>query len=237
MEWPDNIKIGAQPPSAYVPPLDVALTGAEREKLYFWHALPPMWWELPYDDFLAARRIRMAAVIHEAWKQLTGKSVDAAAVAPSISDLVNAGESDAVEFKATLRTNLHTNQIDEKMQLAAIKTIAGFLNAKGGTLLIGVTDDGAVLGLDADGLASEDKMGLHLVNLVRDRIGEVFLPYVHSRFEDQEGRRVLAVRCEPGPKAAFVKDAGLHRFFVRGGNSTAELSGPSVTDYVKQRFK
>jgi hypothetical protein len=33
-------------------------------------------------------------------------------------------------------------------------------------------------------------MGLHLVNLVRDRMGEIFLPYVHPHFEDQDGQHV-----------------------------------------------
>jgi hypothetical protein len=98
------------------------------------------------------------------------------------------------------------------------------------------SDNGEVLGLDADGFPNEDKMGLHLVNLVKDRLGEVFLPYVHPHFEDQEEQRVLAIRCEKGPKAAFLKDGNFHRFFVRGGNATTELTGASVTDYVKQRF-
>jgi predicted HTH transcriptional regulator len=154
-----------------------------------------------------------------------------------VADLIAGGESDAVEFKSTLRTNLHTKQPDEKMQLAVLKTIAGFLNAKGGALVVGVSDDGETLGLEADGFPNEDKMGLHLVNLVRDRIGEVFLPYVHPHFEEFDGSRILTVRCEKGPKAAFVKDGSLQRFFVRGGNSTAELQGPSITDYVKQRFE
>jgi hypothetical protein len=102
--------------------------------------------------------------------------------------------------------------------------------------LIGVADGGEVLGLTADGFPNEDKLGLHLVNLIKDRVGEVFLPYVHPHFEDQNGARVLAIRCEKGPKAAFVKDGSLQRFFVRGGNATTELSGSSVTDYAKQRF-
>jgi hypothetical protein len=79
-------------------------------------------------------------------------------------------------------------------------------------------------------------MGLHLVNLIKDRIGDVFLPYIHPHFEEQDGVRILAVRCERGPKAPFVKDGNQQRFFVRGGNATAELIGSSVTDYVKQRF-
>ena len=237
VEWPANIKIGKKPPADYVPPLDHAMSAEERDRLYGWHALPPLWWELPYHDFLVQRRVRMADVIRQAWELLTIGSAPAAAVAPvAIADLIAGGETGAVEFKSTLRMNLHTGQVDDKIQLSALKTIAGFLNAKGGTLLIGVSDDGEVLGLDADGFQNEDKLGLHLVNLVKDRIGEVFLPYIHPHFQDENGARVLAIRCEKGPKAAFLKDGNLQRFFVRGGNATTELSGGSVTDYVKQRF-
>ncbi len=46
----------------------------------------------------------------------------------------------------------------------------------------------------------------------------------------------LAVRCDKGPKAAFVKDGAAQRFYVRGGASTQELQGPSIPDYCKQRF-
>lgn len=153
-----------------------------------------------------------------------------------VTELITAGEGDAIEFKSTLRTNLHTRQHDDKIQLAVLKTIAGFLNAKGGTLLIGVSDSGEGLGLEADGFANEDKMGLHLVNLMKDRVGEVFMPYVHYHFEDEEGGRVLAIRCDKGPKAAFVKDGSMQRFYVRGGASTQELQGSSIPEYCKQRF-
>lgn len=237
VEWPANIKIGKKPPADYVPPLDHAMSASERDQLYGWHALPPLWWELPYHEFLVQRRVRMADVIRQAWELLTVGSMPAADVAPvAIADLIAGGETGAVEFKSTLRTNLHTGQVDDKIQVSVLKTITGFLNAKGGTLLIGVADDGEVLGLDADGFQSEDKLGLHLVNLVKDRIGEVFLPYIHPHFQDESGARVLSIRCEKGPKAAFLKDGNLQRFFVRGGNATTELSGASVTDYVKQRF-
>ncbi len=237
VEWPANIKIGKKPPADYVPPLDHAMSADERDRLYRWHALPPLWWEMPYHEFLVQRRVRMADVIRQAWELLTVGSAPAAPVAPiAIADLIAGGETGAVEFKSTLRMNLHTGQIDDKIQVSVLKTVAGFLNAKGGTLLIGVADDGEILGLDADGFQSEDKLGLHLINLVRDRMGEVFLPYIHPHFQDQNGGRVLAIRCEKGPKAAFLKDGNLQRFFVRGGNATAELSGASVTDYVKQRF-
>lgn len=237
VEWPENIKIGKQPPAEYVPALDAQMTASERERVYGLHALPHLWWELPYDQFLVERRLRMAQVVRRAWEQLRGDAAIEAVAPPSVAELIAGGETGAVEFKSTLRINLHTGQPDEKMHLSALKTIAGFLNAKGGTLLIGVADDGEVLGIGADGFPNEDKMGLHLVNLIKDRIGEVFLPYVHPHFEDQEDERVLMVRCEPGPKAAFLKDGKEQRFFVRGGNATTELSGAGTTDYINHRFK
>jgi predicted HTH transcriptional regulator len=132
-------------------------------------------------------------------------------VEATIAELIAGGETEGVEFKATLRTNLHTGQHDDKMHMAVLKTIAAFLNAGGGTLLIGVADDGVVTGLTADGFANEDKMSLHLVNLLRDRVGELFLPYIHPEFIEHDGSRVLSVRCERGPKPAFVKEGAAQR--------------------------
>ncbi|RVA14636.1 DUF262 domain-containing protein [Mesorhizobium sp. M7A.F.Ca.US.002.01.1.1] len=237
VEWPDNLKISDQPPSAYAPALHAALSPKDRADMMRWHALPANWWEMEYQDFLRERRGLMAQLVHDAYRKLSGDIEPEAPAKVSIQELLANGETDAVEFKSTLRTNLHTGQVDEKMHLASLKTIAGFLNARGGTLMIGVADDGKVVGLNADGFANEDKMALHLVNLIRDRIGELFLPYIHPHFDEHDGARVMVVQCEAGPKAAFIKDGPAHRFFVRGANATAELSGNAVTDYVKARFR
>jgi hypothetical protein len=237
VEWPDNLKISDQPPKEYAPALDAKLSSNEREDMQKWHALPPMWWDLPYEEFLKERRVRMGRMVRDGYQMLCGDGPSAKPTVITVAELLAAGESGGVEFKSTLRTNLHTGQPDEKIHLSALKTIVGFLNAHGGMLVIGVDDEGKVLGLAADGFPSEDKMGLHLVNLIRDRIGEIFLPYVHPHFEDQDGQRVLVVRCEKGPKPAFLKDGSVQRFYVRGANATAELSGSSVTDYVKAHFK
>jgi hypothetical protein len=236
LEWPANLQISAASPADYAPPLDGQLSAAKREQVYFWHALPALWWLLSYEDFLIARRSRIAQVIEKAWKQLTGSLATEVPTPLSVSELLVAGETPSVEFKSTLRMNLHTGQQDDKIQIAALKTIAAFLNAQGGTLLVGIADDASVLGIDADGFTNEDKMSLHLVNLVKDRIGDLFMPYVHPHFDEQAGKRILVVKCEKGPKPAFVKDASLQRFFVRGGNATTELMGSHITDYVKARF-
>jgi hypothetical protein len=236
VEWPDNLVIGAKSPSEYVPVFDQKLTANQREKSDFWHALPSFWWLLPYDQFLKDRREKMAKVIHEAWKTLTGNLPSDEPLKLSAIELINAGESDVIEFKSTLRTNLHTQKYDEKMEFAVVRTIAGFLNGQGGTLLIGIADNGDAVGLDFDKFASEDKMSLHLGNLIKDKIGDTYFPYIHSHFDDFQDQRILSVRCEKCAKPAYIRDNTQQRFFVRSGNSTSELTGGSIVEYVKLRF-
>jgi predicted HTH transcriptional regulator len=125
--------------------------------------------------------------------------------APSIAALVAAGEGDVIEFKSTLRTNLHTGERDPRMEHVVLKTIAGFLNKDGGTLAIGVADDGAPIGLDRDGFPNEDKMALHLVNLLKDRLGGEHAISVHPRFDDYDGVRVLTVECGRSKSPVFVR--------------------------------
>src|SRR5262249_5865593 len=80
----------------------------------------------------------------------------------SLAEVLRGGESATVEFKSSLRVNLHTRNRDAKIEHAVLKTIAAFLNSDGGILVVGVDDKGIPLGLDADGFQSEDKMLQHL---------------------------------------------------------------------------
>ena len=69
---------------------------------------------------------------------------------PTALELIHAGESFGVEFKSTARHNMRSGQRDDRIKVAIARTVAGFLNASGGTLMIGVDDTGSVLGLGAD---------------------------------------------------------------------------------------
>src|SRR5262249_25123241 len=157
---------------------------------------------------------RIAQTIREAYENLAGKT-ETHPITVNVSDLIASGETGAIEFKSTLRTNLHTGEKDPRMELAVLKSVAGFLNAKGGTLILGVADDGTPVGLDKDAFGSEDKMSLHLVNLLKDRIGAQHSISIQPRFDDYDGVRVLVVECSASPTAAYVKDGLIEKFFVR----------------------
>ena len=49
-----------------------------------------------------------------------------------------------------MRWNWRENKLDKKMEEIILKTISAFSNAEGGKLLIGVTDEGEILGLESD---------------------------------------------------------------------------------------
>jgi predicted HTH transcriptional regulator len=53
-----------------------------------------------------------------------------------------------------------------------LKTIAAFLNTEGGDLLIGVADDGSIVGIERDQLESDDKFMRHLTQVVRNGLGD-----------------------------------------------------------------
>ncbi len=56
----------------------------------------------------------------------------------TIDELVANDEDSAVEFKSTARWDLRENTASRLMEDAVVKTVAGFLNSDGGTLLIGL---------------------------------------------------------------------------------------------------
>ena len=73
-------------------------------------------------------------------------------------ELIRQRESKTLEFKSTLRWNLKEDLKDDKrITHAALKTIAAFLNTEGGDLLLGVADDGTIMGIEHDRLENDDK--------------------------------------------------------------------------------
>lgn len=239
VEWGDNIQISNKAPQEYIPEITNRFSQSEIEKMYRLHALPQNWEHMEYRDFLEKRRELMAQIIAEGYKILvSGQSEeDTGSDVVDLISLVESGESEAVEFKSTLRTNLHTNNRDQRMEQSVLKTIAGFLNTNGGTLIIGLSDDGNPVGIEVDGFENEDKMSLHLVNIIKARMGISAMTNVHIHFDDHKNSRVLVVNCQNSPSPVFVKDNEIERFYIRTGPSTTELTASQTQEFIKQRFR
>lgn len=154
----------------------------------------------------------------------------------STADLIAEGENNYMEFKSTLRWNIHTNKKDKAIEHASLKTIAAFLNSQGGTLLIGVKDDGTLLGLKTDQFQNEDKMLLHLNKLIKDKIGTLHTRFVHMDIETLDDKKVLRVECDSATAPAYLTDGNQDMFYIRTGPATTQLRVSKVFDYIRMRF-
>ena len=67
----------------------------------------------------------------------------------TIEELLVAGES-PILYKSSLRWDLRKETVNTALQKVVAKTVAGLMNFEGGTLLIGVADDGSVIGIEKD---------------------------------------------------------------------------------------
>ena len=239
IEWGDNGKISDDAPSDYYPiMIEQVENKADRIAMHHWHALPDNWQNMPYTQFLEKRREMMAQIVREAYEKLRGDGdmADQSIPVTAIDVVVQSGEGKTREFKSTLRMNMHTKQPDPRMELGCLKTVAALLNTYGGTLVIGVADNGDPVGIEADGFPDEDKMLLHFSNLVNSRIGPEYEMYIHPHFEDYRRYRILAVECMPAKSAVYVKDGNTERFYVRSSAATRELLPSEMQTYIKQRF-
>lgn len=238
IEWPDNVAISNQPPAVYLPPLEERFSRNELDQMYRYHALPSGWEKMDYWLFLERRRELMAQIIREAYNKLTtGPVMEPQLNEVDLAQIIANGESDAVEFKSTLRVNLHTRQVDGRIEHAALKTLAGFLNAEGGTLFVGIADDGAAVGLDADNFPSEDRINLHLTSIVNRNMGPVAGTQIHANFEDVQEHRVFVIRCERARTPVYLKVGDKESFYVRTGASTTELTISQAQEYIRQHWK
>ncbi len=167
-------------------------------------------------------------------KLFDGEGVDESGV---VLDMIKGGEGHKVEFKSSLRTNLHTKEIDKKVEHASLKTITAYLNSNGGTLLIGVGDKGEMVGLGNDSFSDRDKAGLHFTNLIKNHIGPEYLPYIKFNIVNVGGKEILKVDCEKSRKHVFLRQGDEEEFYVRNGPSSVKLNGNALVDYISNNFK
>ena len=154
----------------------------------------------------------------------------------STQDLIAQGEGEFVEFKSTLRWNLKAEKKDKNITHAITKTIAAFLNSDGGILLVGVGDDGEVLGLDADRFENEDKMLLFLTDTIKTQLGTLHLDHINFHTETIADKNVLRIDVQAGSDPCYLSKEKLDHFYIRTGPSTTDLRLSKLFDYLNKRF-
>ena len=154
----------------------------------------------------------------------------------STKELIEAGENDYVEFKSSVRWSLEKEHRDKLVEFALIKAMAGFMNTKGGTVLVGINDQKEILGIGQDRFENFDKILLHLTQLIKDRISPLHLEFIKIEVEAIGDKNILRIDCEPATSPAYVKERNDEAFYVRTGPSTSSLQVSKIFDYVRRRF-
>ena len=125
------------------------------------------------------------------------------------------------------------------------KTIAGFMDVEGGTLLIGVDDSGTVLGVERDlngnvqAMNAKDRDSFDL--LFRSRLLQFleaeFGPYIHLAFKVIENKTIAVVQVEYSPKPVFLKINNSKEFYVRSGNTSKLLDVAASHNYISMHWE
>ena len=179
--------------------------------------------------------VKQAAL--EAYRTFAPQATDA-----EIAALIEQDESIEVEFKASAWWDIPRNT-KGKFNKRIAEAIAAFLNVeKGGTLLIGVDDDGSVIGIEYDynkkfdNRKNRDVYGNNLMSSILSACGQDCGTCIQISFGQVEGKDVCRVTVLPSPRPVYSKDGQDEYFYIRAGNSNRALNVREANNYIKNRF-
>ena len=162
-----------------------------------------------------------------------------------LEEVIAEGESGDLEFKSSFLWSYQGGCVDKRLEEVILKSIAAFSNSDGGTLLVGVKDDGEILGLEQDYNSlkgNKDEFELHLRNLVNKSFGVGFAATgISVTFPAVAGKEICKIEIKRAitPQYLTITDKNnskVEKFFVRSGNSSVELALKEITPYVQARF-
>jgi membrane protein YdbS with pleckstrin-like domain len=167
----------------------------------------------------------------------------APAVSPTtiaVPELIAGGENQRVEFKSSLMWDYHRQAANKDLYEPVMKNVVAFMNAGGGTLLIGVDDEGQILGLEPDfktmKKGNTDSFE-NIFNMAFNRmIGAEYRHYVDLTFPELEGKVVCVIAVQPSALPAYMTFKGAEKFYIRAGNGSQSLTVRKATQYIQDRF-
>ena len=122
-----------------------------------------------------------------------------------------------------------------------MKNIVAFLNSEGGELLIGVSDDGEILGIgkDLESLKKQNTDGFENVfgMAFNKMIGVEKRRFVSVTFPEIQGETICRLTVSPSNEPAYLQYKGDERFYIRAGNASQPLTVSKATAYIRSRFE
>ena len=151
------------------------------------------------------------------------------------------GETDTVEFKSSLRYDYRQKCSNKVLEHVILKTLSAFMNSGGGVLVIGVDDEGEVLGLDNDyqslNKKNSDGFLLALTALVNTQIGKKYHRYLQFSMLTHNNQEICWIAVQPSSDPVFMGKKGSEEFYIRASVSSQPLSLRECYEYIQKQWK
>jgi len=161
----------------------------------------------------------------------------------SLSQLIQEGEGKFIEFKSTMIVNPDSKLLDSRQKHRIAKTIAAFLNSGGGALLIGVSDNKDILGLDADfshikGRNKFDNFRKSFDDLLSVKIGSNYHHLINLDFHRLDDMDICLVIVDASNAPVYCKneDNLKQEFYIRRQTSTVALQINELSSYIQSNW-
>ena len=231
-----NRSLSNTPPEEYFPKVEERYPGALVKQ--FVPMDPELWKVWRYEDFLAVRRENIARKLNEIMNALITEPEEPHE--RPITELIKLGESLNLEFKSTLQWDIIQNQQNKQLRHSVLKTITAFLNTSGGTLLIGVEDDGNIYGIGNDLKLvknSHDKFIQLIISLISEHIGVEYSGFIKVKLEELNGKCICVVDVDRAPEPIYLKGTKGKEFFIRVGNTSRPIDTEETVAYVNMHWE
>jgi very-short-patch-repair endonuclease len=207
------------------------------------------WWKDSNKEIMRLREkieeLRKTGTIFDIFSRNAGKIVDTTEI-NLVMKRIKERESSNIELKSSFRYDMKNRQPNPKLLEKVIaKTIAAFMNSEGGTLFIGVDDEGYPVGLQndygtlkkqsSDGFEIEVRQSIDKYTK-NNKLANECLKFMFHSIEEKE---ICEVVIKPSTRPIFIYDEGgkQQECYVRVGNSSKPYTLDEFYEYSRRRFK
>jgi ATP-dependent DNA helicase RecG len=107
----------------------------------------------------------------------------------------------------------------EKFSDRALETLCAFANTKGGTLYIGIADDGGIVGVDVN---NEN------IRAITEKITSKLGIHHEIEVENREGKKIIKIFVKPSPIPISFNG----KYYERVGNTTREMTSERLKEFL-----
>lgn len=155
--------------------------------------------------------------------------------------IIQKGEGPFLEFKSTFRWDMEQSRTNRLLEGVVLKSLAGFLNSKdGGTLLIGVSDDGKIIGLENDyqTLKKQNQDGFEqaIMTAIAANLGADLCSLVSILFHAIDNKTICRLIVTPSARPVFLNQGNNPKLYVRTGGATRDLNIQEALEFASIRW-